>query len=91
MTVHLQADSYEVNHGIQSIRDSALSIFNAEHPTKRQRRQLLETAEFLLQSGIEEKISSLLPSDCTQYNIHRLNTEENYNRNTRADLCTPLK
>ena len=92
MTVHLQADNRKVNHDIQSLRDSTLFTLNVYYPTKRQRRQLLEITESLLnlQSSVEEKTPSLLPLDCTQYTIRRLNTEETYKRKTRVDPYTPL-
>ena len=47
MTVDLQTNGRTVQDGIASICDSAISILQSEHPTKRQRKSLISAAESL--------------------------------------------
>ena len=68
LTVDLQTNGRVVESGIASIRDTAVSILQSEHPTKRQRKSLISAAESLLelQKSVIEDIPTLVPNDCTK-------------------------
>ena len=46
--VALQVHSRSINDQLKTLRDTAASLLEAEAPTKRQRRELLNSAESLL-------------------------------------------
>ena len=88
ITVSLQEDNRDVSNGIQSICDSAHSLLNSQHPTKRQRKELLTTAQSLLElhTSVEEQIPSLLPTECTKCTVQHIQSESEYKRKTRNDV-----
>ena len=91
LTVDLQTDGRAVESGIMSIRDTAVSILQSDHPTKRQRKSLLSAAESLLelQKSIIDDIPTLVPNDCTKYAISRLHSTKSHEILTHSQKRPP--
>ena len=79
LAVTINSDNNVVNAGMQQLCDSAKALLDTENPTKRQRKQLLDTAQTLLslQGDVQQKVPSLVPSNCTQYAVGRLTSVAN--------------
>ena len=87
-TVDVQTTSKAVGDGIMNIRDAAESIRSSQAPTKRQRKELVDTAKSLLalQHSVTEKIPTLLPDNFTQYAMTRLISESNHAVRTHSNV-----
>ena len=74
IAVSVQNQNTDVHTGIQAIRDTAVSLLAVDNPSKRARKELLDSANTLLslQSDVEKDIPSLIPSTCTKYAVKRL-------------------
>ena len=79
LAVTINSDNNVVNACMQQLCNLAKALLESEHPTKRQRKQLLDTAETLLslQGDVQQKVPSLVPSNCTQYAVGRLTSVVN--------------
>ena len=88
ITVDVQTTSKAVGNGIMNIRVAAESICSSHAPTKRQRKELVDTAKSLLalQYSVTEKIPTLLPDNCTQYAMSRLTSESNHTVRTHSNV-----
>ena len=91
MTVDLQTNGRTVQDSIASICDSAISILQSEHPTKRQRKSLISAAESLLevQKSVINEIPSLVPNKCTKFAIARLHSVNSYEMSTHSQERPP--
>ena len=91
LCVDLQTQNRAVCEQIKSLRDTAVTLLDSEKPTKRARKELLDTAQSLLslQNGIDEKIPALVPSCCTKYSLNRLHAVNNYHIKTSSNVCAP--
>ena len=76
---------------IITLRDTAESILYTEAPAKRQRKELLATAETLLslQNTVGEQIPELVPKDCTKYSINCIIADSTHLIKTQSNVCAP--
>ena len=74
IAVDVQSQHEALSNSIQLLRATAATILEAEKPTKRARKELLDTADTLLslQGVVLQEIPKLIPSNCTKYSINRL-------------------
>ena len=79
IAVDIHSQHKVVCANILSLRDSAADLLASEKPSKRARKELLGYADTLLslQGDIQQKILSLMPSECTKYSVTRLQSESN--------------
>ena len=91
LAVDLQTQNHSICDQIKSLRDTAASVLESEAPTKRIRKELLDTAESLLvlQSSVQAKIPELVPKDCTKYSLKRLHAANNHNVKMQFDVRPP--
>ena len=91
LTVGMMSHNRTICDQITALRDDAETLLHSEHPTKRQRKELLATAEALLslQSTVEEQIPELAPKECTKYSINRIHADIKHNEKTLSDVCPP--
>ena len=91
LCVDLQTQNRAVCEHIQSFCDTAVTLLDSEKPTKRARKDLLDTAQSLLslQNGIDEKIPALVLSCCTKYSQNRLHAVNNHQTKTFSNVCAP--
>ena len=91
LTVGMLNQNRMICDQITTLRDSAASVLYSEAPTKRQRKELLATAETLLslQNTVGEQIPDLVPKNCTKYSINRIIADTNHVSNTKSDICAP--
>ena len=91
IAVAVQNQNIDVRAGIQSLRDTAISLLASDNPTKRARKELLDTANTLLvlQSDVEQKIPDLVPSTCMKYAVNRLQSDSNQQRKTCDEVTPP--
>ena len=77
IAVDIHSQHEAVCESIKSLRDTAATLLASEKPTKRVRRELLNTADTLLslQSDVQQEIPNLMPSNCTKYDVGRLKSE----------------
>ena len=71
IAVDIHSQHEAVCESIKSLRDTAATLLAYEKPTKRARRELLDTADALLsmQSNVQQAIPKLVPSNCTKYAV----------------------
>ena len=91
LAVGIMNQNRTISGQIIALRDTAESILYTEAPTKRQRKELLATAETLLslQNTVEEQIPELVPKDCTKYSINRIIADSTHSFQTQSNVCAP--
>ena len=91
LTVYLQTNGRAVRDGITSIRDTAISIFQSDNPTKHQRNSIISAAESLLdlQKPVVDEIPALVLNECTKYAIARLHSTNSHEMLTHSQKRPP--
>ena len=91
ITIDVQNANREIGEGIIDICARAESLLDTQAPTKRQKRNLLDTVESLLQlqTSVAEKNPDLVPSDCSRYSLSRLQTSTDYSKMTCENQTAP--
>ena len=91
ITVDIRSQHKEVCDNIRSLRDTAAELLACDKPTKRARKELLDTADtlLLLQDDVQQKVPKLLPSDCTKYSLNRLQSASNRLEKTNEHESAP--
>ena len=80
ITVGIQSDNRAVADGIQLIRDKAECLLSTQSPTKKQRKELLESAKSLLQlqASVVQKLPDLIPEECSKYSLKCISSEQEH-------------
>ena len=91
IAVDVQSQHEALSNSIQLLRATAATILESEKPTKRARKELLDTADTLLslQGVVLQEIPKLIPSNCTKYSINRLQSESNHAQKTNESSVLP--
>ena len=91
ITIDVQNGNREISDGIVNICARAESLLDTQAPTKRQKLNLLATAESLLelQTSVSQKIPFLVPSDCSRYSLCRLQTSTDHSKKTCENETAP--
>ena len=91
IAVDIHSQHEAVCESIKSLRDTAATLLASEKPTKRARRELLDTADTLLslQSNVQQAIPKLMPYNCTKYAVGRLQSESNRLHKTNENESAP--
>ena len=93
IAVDIHSQHEAVCQSIKSLRDTAATLLASEKPTKRARRELLDTADTILslQIDVQQAIPKIMPYNCTKYAVGRLQSESNSLHKTKENESTPCE
>ena len=91
IAVNIHSQHKAVCESIKSLRDTEPTLLAYEKPTKRARRELLDTADNILslQIDVQQEIPKLITSNCTKYAVGRLQYESNCVHKTKENEYAP--
>ena len=91
ITVDTHSQHEAVCESIKSLRDTAATLLASEKPTKYVRRDMLDTDDTLLSllSDVHQAIPKLVPSNCKNYAVGRLQSESNRVHKTNENESAP--
>ena len=91
IVVDIHSQNESVCESIKSLRDTAATLLAYDKPTKRARRELLDTADTILslKSDVQQAIPKLMPFNCTKYTVGRLQSESNRVHKTNENESAP--
>ena len=91
ITINIKNGNHEISDGIINICAQPESLLDTQAPTKRQKLNLLATAESLLelQTSVSKEIPCLVPSDCSRYSLCRLQTSTDHSKKTCENETAP--